>query len=178
MKKLFLFALLISVCFQFQKANAVEKGDLVIQPNLNLGNYYISGGLRGSRGFGIGVTGNVDYAVHEYVSVGGFVGFNHVNLKYGGSYGRVGIGARGVFHFWQLVDDKAQKDLKSDKVDWYIPLHLGYNFYTGDASDASGDVLWGLGMGIRYYFNDKIGIGFEFGGMELSPAKIGVAIKL
>lgn len=177
MKKILFSTLVCILLFQFNSANAVEKGDFVIQPTLNLGNFGFNGAYTGN-GRGIGITGNFDYAVHDYVSVGGFVGFNHVSVRHADwNYNRIGFGARGVFHFWQLIDDKAQKDLKSDKVDWYIPLHVGYNIYTGDFVDG-GDVLWGLGMGIRYYFNDKIGIAFECGGMELSPAKIGVAIKL
>jgi len=166
--------LVLSITF-VTSAFAVEKGDIVVQPNLNLGNYYFSGGHGNGRG--IGLTGNVDFAVHQYVSVGAYVGFNNVKVKSTDwSYNRVGFGARGVFHFWQLIDDKVQKDLRSESIDWYVPFHLGYNFYTGDAD--GGDVLYGLGMGFRYYFNERIGIGVEFGGMELSPAKLGVAIKL
>lgn len=172
MKK-YLFTLLVCLsAFSMSSVQAVEKGDFVIQPSLNIGNYYFNSNY--ASGNGIGITGNFDYAVHEYFSVGGFVGFNHINNY---NYNRIGFGARGVFHFWQLIDNKASKDLKSDKVDWYIPFHIGYNIYTGDYADG-GDVLYGLGMGIRYYFTPKIGLAFEFGGMELSPAKIGVAIKL
>ncbi len=176
MKK-YLFTLLVCLSvFSLSSVQAVEKGDFVIQPTLNIGNYSFNGSY--SNGRGIGITANFDYAVHDYVSVGGFVGFNSIRIKHNkNNYGRIGFGARGVFHFWQLIDDKRPKDLKSDKVDWYIPFHVGYNIYSGDYIDG-GDVLYGLGMGIRYYFNPKIGIAFEFGGMELSPAKIGVAIKL
>lgn len=176
MKK-YLFTLLVCLSvFSLSSVQAVEKGDFVIQPTLNLGNYSFNGGYSGGRG--IGITANFDYAVHEYVSVGGFVGFNSVGVRNSSfKYNRIGFGARGVFHFWQLIDNKTSKDLKSEKVDWYIPLHVGYNIYTGDYADG-GDVLYGLGMGIRYYFSPKFGIAFEFGGMELSPAKIGVAIKL
>lgn len=174
MKKLVFAALFTFLLVPFTKLEAVEKGDFVIQPNLNLGNY----GYRGPGGNGFGATLNFDFAVHDYVSVGPYVGFNHVKAKgWDWKYNRIGFGGRAIFHFWQLIDDKVQKDLKSDKIDWYVPFHLGYSLYKGDFVDG-GDFTWGLGMGFRYYFNDKIGIGVEFGGMELSPAKLGVAIKL
>lgn len=174
MKKLVFAALFTLLLAPVTKLHAVEKGDFVIQPNLNLGNY----GFNGPGGNGFGATLNLDFAVHDYVSVGPFLGFNSVKVKHTDwRYSRIGFGARGIFHFWQLIDDKVQKDLRADRIDWYVPLHVGYNFYRGDHFDG-GDVLWGLGMGFRYYFNDKIGIGVEFGGMELSPAKLGVAIKL
>jgi hypothetical protein len=168
----YLLTLLVSLSIlSVLSVKAVEKGDFVIQPSLNLGNYYINN----SSGFGngLGVTANFDYALHEYFSLGAFVGFNHV---YNDNYNRVNFGARGIFHFWQLIDNNASRDLKSDKVDWYLPLHVGFNFYSGTQKES---LLYpGLGMGLRYYLTPKIGIAFEFGGMELSPAKIGIAIKL
>lgn len=176
MKRIFFTVLFAIILASITKVEAVEKGDIVIQPSLNLGNY----AFRGPGGNGVGATLNVDFAVHDYVSVGPFVGFNALRYKvYGGknSYSRIGFGARGVFHFWQLIDDNAAKDLKSDKIDFYLPLHLGYSVYAGDVVE-NGDFAMGLGLGIRYYFNDKIGIEFEGGGMELSYAKLGVAIKL
>jgi hypothetical protein len=177
MKK-YLFTLLVCLSvFSFSSVKAVEKGDFVIQPSLNLGNFNIVGDSY-SSGRGIGVTANFDYAVHNYISVGGFVGFNNVsNRNSNYSYNRIGFGARGIFHFWQLIDDKAAKDLKSDKVDFYLPVHVGYGIYSGNGLNG-GDVVAGLGIGIRYYFNEKFGIAFETGGMELSYAKLGVAIKL
>jgi hypothetical protein len=180
MKKL-TFALLL-VAGIFNTALSSEKGDFVIQPNLNLGGY---GGFAGYSGFGIGATLNLDYAVHDYVSVGPWVGFTSRRQNLNDySYSRIGFGARGVFHWWQLLDDKVQKDLKSDKIDFYLPVHLGYYFGTvrfdGEKfNEFSGNGFnAGSGLGIRYYFNEKIGLGFEWGWQEMSWSKLGVAIKL
>lgn len=91
MKK-YLFTLLVCLsAFSMSSVQAVEKGDFVIQPSLNIGNYYFNSNY--ASGNGIGITGNFDYAVHEYFSVGGFVGFNHINNY---NYNRIGFGARGV----------------------------------------------------------------------------------
>lgn len=174
--------LLLFVAGIFSVSFASEKGDIVLQPNLNLGGY---GGYAGYSGFGIGATLNADFAVHDYVSVGPWVGFTSRSQNLNDyKYNRIGFGARGVFHWWQLLDDKVQKDLKSDKIDFYLPVHLGYYLgyvsingenlkgYNGDGFNA------GSGLGIRYYFNEKIGLGFEWGWQEMSWSKLGVAIKL
>lgn len=179
MKKILFAALFTIILAPFTKLEAVEKGDFVIQPSLNLGGFGLGGW--GYGGFNLGTTLNLDYAVHDYVSVGGYVGFNSL-LNSDVKFSRIGFGARGVFHFWQLIDDKVAKDLKSDKVDFYMPLHLGYHVYRFNNGynwgGNNGQFRMGTGLGVRYYFNPKIGIAFETGGMEMSWAKLGVAIKL
>jgi hypothetical protein len=151
---------------------AVEKGDLVIQPSLNLGAYGPFERYRG--GDWGGAILNIDYAVHDYVSVGGYFGFNGNS-----DFRHFGIGARGVFHWWQLLDDRRPKDLKSNRVDFYLPFFVGVRATTtSDGRRIQEDWKPGIGLGIRYYFNDKVGMAFEFGGMEMSSAKLGVAIKL
>ncbi|MCO5231762.1 MAG: hypothetical protein M9958_11485 [Chitinophagales bacterium] len=181
MKKILLSALLLMSMVPFVKGQAIEKGNFIIQPSLNLGGYGAY-----SSGFGIGATLNAEYAVHNYVSVGGFAGFS-TNSSSNINFYRIGFGARGVFHFWQLIDDKVSKDLKADKIDFYVPLHLGYNLYRWSGykdypgwtkPSSSGQFRVGSGIGLRYYFTPKFGIALEVGGMEISPAKIGVSIKL
>lgn len=164
-------------------ARAVEKGDFVLQPSLNLGGY---GGYAGYGGFGIGATLNADFAVHDYVSVGPFVGFNvRSESNYDYKYSRLGIGARGVFHWWQLLDDKVSKDLKADKIDFYLPLYVGgylsntsFNGEKVKGYDNRNGVLAGAGLGFRYYFKPAIGVAFEWGWQEMSWAKLGIAIKM
>ena len=150
---------------------AIAKGDFIIQPNFNLGSH-------GSfdtriRSFVPGFTLNLDYAVHDYVTVGGFAGFGGRN-----NYIEFVAGARGVFQWWQLVDDKAEKDLKSDQLSLYLPVHLGVYFGRIKGFDADAAFNGGAGLGIGYWFNENVGLAFEFGWMEMSWAKIGVPIKL
>ena len=173
---------------ELANAQAIKKGDFILQPDLNIGSW---GGM-GSSGFGFGATLNAEYAVHDYVSVGAYIGDGYTRFSsgYGDklSFNRLGFGARGVFHFWSLIDNKVGKDLKSDKIDFYLPVHLGYhifkysNNYEDDLDDfdlelKSGQFRVGVGVGIRYYFNDRIGINLETGGMEISYAKLGATIK-
>jgi len=177
MKKILFGILLSLMTYSFANAGAIEKGSFVIQPDLNLGGY----GLVGWGGFGFGATLNLEYAVHDYASVGGYVGYSTI-ARSGTNFHRIGFGARGVFHFWNLIDDKTSGNLRSDVVDFYFPLHLGYHIYKFDKSyywaGSSGKFRMGAGLGVRYFFNEKIGINLEVGGMEMSWSKLGVTIKL
>ena len=176
MKKLLFSALFALLSFGFVNAQAIEKGDFILQPDLNLGSW----GVAGWSGFGFGATINGEYAVHDYASVGAYIGYS-IRSTSGASFHRIGFGARGVFHFWNLIDNKVDKDLKSDKIDFYFPVHLGYHIYKFDGgyywAGKSGQFRVGAGLGIRYYFKDNFGVNFETGGMEMSWAKIGVNFK-
>lgn len=154
---------------------ASEKGDFVIQADFNIGGTYRY--LYG--GFAPGVTLNLDYNVHQYAGVGAYAAANF--SKY---YTQFAVGARGVFHWWQLLDDKIDADLKADKIDFYLPLHLGVRMvkYKDDVwyDDNKLYVNFnaGSGLGFRYYFIPSIGMNLEWGWQELSWAKIGVQFKI
>lgn len=153
---------------------AVEKGDVVLQPALNLGAYGPFN--RYSNGSWGGAMLNTDFAVHDYVSVGPYLGFNS-----GNGFTSIGVGARGVFHWWQLIDDRGSGRLRSDEIDFYLPFYVGFRKVRtneGSIIETKDDFFPGIGIGFRYYFNENIGIAFEFGGLEMSSAKLGVAIKL
>lgn len=153
-------------------SGAAHKGMFILQPDLNVGSNY--GGRYYNGGFFMpGFTFNIDIGVHDYVSVGPYAGFGARNGFY-----YIGAGARGVFHWWQLVDDKVSADLKSDAIDFYLPVFLGVDFgkYKGYGSGAR--FKGGAGLGFRYYFVEKFGVNLEWGWMEMSYAKIGVTIKV
>lgn len=161
---------------------ASEKGDFVIQADFNLGTiysgyssddiYYFDGYSRFTPGF----TVNFDYNVHQYAGVGAYAGMN-----FNKDFFMIGVGARGVFHWWQLLDDKVNADLKADKIDFYLPLHLGVKMisWRGDYADkVRVRFNGGSGLGFRYYFIPTIGMNLEWGWQELSWAKIGVQFKI
>ena len=154
---------------------AAAKGNFIIQADFNLGSTHPGskkwGYWGGGYGFVPGFTLNLDYNVHDYASVGGYIG-------YGARYKihHIAVGARGSFHWWQLLDDKVSADLKSDKIDFYLPVHLGVYMYAGGGVNAHFN--GGAGLGFRYYFVDNIGVNLEWGRQEMSYAKIGVQFKL
>ncbi|MEZ5037005.1 MAG: hypothetical protein R2760_05885 [Chitinophagales bacterium] len=152
-------------------SSAASKGMLIIQPDLNLGDHGGFSKNSGGVGFIPGFTLNVEYGVHDYVSVGGYFGYGARNKAH-----HIAVGARGTFHWWQLLDDKVSADLKSDKIDFYMPVHLGVYMYMGGGTTARFN--GGAGLGFRYYFVDNIGVNMEWGRQEMSWAKIGVQFKL
>lgn len=161
-------------------SGGIEKGTIQIDASFNLGSH---GGFAGKRsafgfyGFGIGFrpgfTLNVDFAVHPYASVGGYIGMDGRYKTFG-----IGVGARGVFHIYQLIADKANTKVDPGKLDFYFPLHIGGIIYTSKGGGTSGGFTMGGGLGVRYYFTDKFGIMAETGWLEMSVAKVGLSVKL
>ena len=158
---------------------ASEKGNFVLTPSFNIGGHSLFGYGWYQTAFPFGATLNADFSVHNYVSVGPYVAYNYMGGS-GWADHTIAFGARGNFHFWQLIDDKVSKDLKADKIDWFYSLGLGGyidRYKSGSYSDNYGGFNMSSSLGIRYYFNDHVGISFEYGWCELSWAKIGVPIK-
>jgi len=178
MKKFILSFTLCLIVIASANAQASEKGNVVVTPSIGLGAY----GYYGYGGFGIPVNLNVDFNVHDYASVGPWASF--FTKKYSGDdrYTGIGVGARGLFHWWQLLDDKVDKDLKADKLDIYWGLSFGYNIgtykYSNDDSKYKDNYFsWGSGLGLRYYFTEKFGVSAEFGYLGNSWLKVGFPIK-
>jgi hypothetical protein len=187
-------------------SEGIYKGLIQLDLSLNLGsngpfytgNKYKRGRVAGYNyrygvGFRPGFTLNIDGAVHPYVSIGGYFGMDgsvNNNFVNGFAYTdrNVGItfGARGVFHIYQLIWKKANTKVNPGKLDFYAALHMGGIIYinTNNAfvdagySRTYGGFSAGPSVGVRYYFNSKIGILGEFGWNEMSVAKIGMAVKL
>ena len=177
----------------------IEKGDIQIDANFIAGTNWplvfrgpggYGGGYYGFGGFsyygfgGLGLLVNIDYAVHPYASVGGYFGLvGFPSAGHRGSLG-VGFGVRGVFHIYQLIADKTSTKVDPGKLDFYTTIHLGGNIYAGTASSVDGSGFqgggpsFGWGLGVRYYFNDRIGINTQVGWLEMSVFKVGLAVKL
>ena len=158
---------------------AAHKGMIILQPDLNVGSH-LGFGKWGKGYYGVGVfvpgfTFNVDFGVHDYVSVGPYIGFGGRN-----GFAHMAVGARGVFHWWQLMDDKVSGDLHSDKIDFYLPVHFGIAM----SRHKSFDNVWrvggngGGGLGFRYYFVKKFGMNVEWGWQEMSWLKFGLTVNL
>lgn len=160
---------------------AAHKGMVILQPDFNLGSHGAFGSWYwGGGGYGYvrssfvpGFTFNVDFGVHDYVSVGPYVGFGGRS-----GYMVMAVGARGVFHWWQLLDDKVKADLMSDKIDFYLPVHLGVIMDRFKPFKWHAAFNGGGGLGFRYYFVKQFGVNLEWGWQEMSWAKVGLTVRL
>lgn len=171
------------------------KGSKTISIGLGMSSYlgaFGKGGFSryGGRGYiygGFWYSGTLsvqaEFGVHDYVGVGLVTGFG------GRSYKRFGSGTGGVmyvpvgvianFHFFQLIADKKNLGI-GDDLDLYVGLNVGsglaVGFPTGSGS-VGGMLFAGPQIGLKYFFNDKIGVYTEFGyGKSLIEG--GVSIKL
>jgi hypothetical protein len=149
--------------------------------------------------FNIGVQG--EFGIHDYVGLGftagvTFSGALYPNKKFNNGYYNNGnlyynewstigipIGMIGNFHFLQLIADKTGGSF-AEKMDVYAGLAIGAgpSFAIPKAGNTiGGDVgilfLGEVHVGIRYYFNEKLGVFAEVGQGQSSRLQGGLAIK-
>lgn len=174
---------------------AWSRDSKVLSIGLGLGNYYhldsryraFGPGGNGYRGYHTPYTGQfnlqMEWAVHNYVGIGfttGFGGTGPLSHGYRGEF-NMPIGLVVNFHFYQLIDDKNGKDLRSDKLDIYGGLSVGSGFAVAfyDREDARiVPLAWGgLHAGIRWYFTPRVALNAE-AGFGKNVANIGFSFKL
>ena len=206
MKKLFtLSALVFSVAFCAQAQNTVrvgsgggglayEKGDKIVQVGLGLGRAI------GGRGYGWGYSGGglalnaaFEIGIHEYFSVGPYLAVGRYSLGLSGfGLGRrndyrltaIAAGARGSFHYVSLLNEIADTNIDEEKLDLYISVLLGMEFYSTNFDEAyinnynSTVFDGGALVGGRYKFNPRIAAFTELGYAGLSVWTLGVSFHL
>jgi len=149
------------------KAQSFLKG----QQTLHLGI-----GLGGGIGLPIGL--GYEKAISDRIGVGAYAAFATEKESYGSGigwrYNYILATAKGSYHF----------AVKGEKLDPYAGLSLGYNIASvkwegsGSApfSSSAGGFLWGIHVGSRYWFSDKLGAFGELG-YGISLLNVGVALK-
>ncbi len=171
-----------------KEEGASAKGNIVIQPTFTFGHHIgfsklLYDGNYYGAGLVPGVAINLDYNVHDYISIGlqyavAFKNYKDLNTNYLAN----AVGARVGLHWWQLLDDKLDVDLYSDKLDLDIHAHIGaylVRFKNNTSQQKTKNIGLNAGGGIafRYFFNEHFGVAIEAGYEEVSFAKIGFAIK-
>lgn len=160
-----------------------NKGKIVPQIGIGLGTYYYAPGYVG-RGFAIPVVFGIEGGVHDYVGVGGYFGAATRRYSYGNGRDRIttlSTGARGTFHFYNMIEDLTDANLHTDKLDIYVGVLLGYehNIYSDEDINSFRGRFFGGGMvGVRYYPTKCFGIYAEVGRNVLSFINLGAAFRL
>lgn len=169
--------ILIILCVMQAEVKAqksFEKGDVLLSPGIGYATR-----IGGASFFWPNFTFNADFGVHDYVSVGPEVG-----VAFGGNgVNAFSVGARASFHWWQLLDDKVEADLKQDQLDLYVPLWLGARIVTagnGNGKAKSSGFDGGFSFGIRWYpkANDRFALFGEWGRGPISWGAVGATIKV
>ena len=184
--KVLILSLILALSLPLAPMNAqiFDKGDVVLSFGLGLGATYYTGGWGYKTTVPpIFVAG--DYCLREdlgpgNLGVGGYLGYSAYKYDYyddwGVKYNTLIFGARGTYHFTDLVD----------KLDLYGGMMLGAEIVSnkeyGDWEGAnysanSSGVAFDIFAGARYYFTDSFGVMGELG-YGISWLKIGVSLKL
>ncbi|MFN8238224.1 MAG: hypothetical protein U0T77_08650 [Chitinophagales bacterium] len=168
------------------------KGSKVITIGLGLSSYigevgkggfasYYGGGLGfGSFFYSGTLSVQAEFGVHDYVGVGLVTGIGGRKFSGFGSGGvlYVPVGILANFHFFQLIADKKNVAI-GDKLDMFFGLNIGSGIavYLPGGKPVNGIIFAGPQFGVRYFFNDMIGVNFEVG-YGKSIVEGGVSIKL
>jgi hypothetical protein len=158
----FLFVIAMLAATQSFAQLAVDKGTKFVNLGIGVGgSYYYN--------TSVGFNGAIDFGVTKNITVGGAVGYR----SFGEGYGGFDLGARGSYHFNELLN------LTTDKADLYAGLGLTYFKYTGPYSSFynSSFISVPIHIGGRYFFSDNFG-GFAELGSSISVLKLGVTFKL
>ncbi len=142
----------------------------------------------GFSSYGIPIYASVDIGVADNITVGGGVSFQsnteRINVfsdSFRWKHTIFGIGLRGDYHFNELLE-------LANEWDVYAGLGLDYYSWETKLKEGAGSVYSGSGsggfgisarVGVRYFFNEKLGANLEFGGGSvLSAGRVGVTLKL
>ena len=121
----------------------------------------------GFSGYGTPIHGAFEHFFTNDVSAGVFLNF----ASYSG-FSVIWGGVKGNYHFNRILN------LNDDKVDLSAGASIGYWSVGGSGFSSFGNtLLFGVQIGGRYFFTDKIGAFAEFGGGNLSGGTIGVSFK-
>jgi hypothetical protein len=183
-EKLFItlgIALFFSLSQFDASAQLMKKGQLLIDAGLGFGYVNASTAYNGA-GLPIGITGNVEYAIFDEISIGGYLAFTHGNYDYyyynngnvyrKGGYNAFDIGARGSFHFGKLMR------LSEKRFDPYAGALLGFSNRSGNQGNY--DDTWvrpGIFAGARWFFSPGFGAYAEVG-YAVHPLTIGLTFRL
>lgn len=177
-------------------AQAFSKGDFVLGihgAGSSMFNFYAGGGKSGygtpSSRLNSYLTGGVaiggEWAIHDYVGIGFTTGVQGGVSRWNGFWGAFNYGVVSIpvgvvanFHFYQLIDDKSDKDIHADQLDIYAGISLGSGVsILPEPGWVNALFFVGPHAGVRYYFTEKFGVNLELG-YGKSFVSGGVVLKL
>jgi len=149
------------------------KGVNYLNAGIGLGTF----GLSGTGG--LPLTASFEHGFSDKISAGGYLGFVQRRFAHDWKYTYFVIGARGSYHFSELLN------IQNEKLDVYGGASLYYRGYKlkyddGEYSDlydnSGGTVGLALHAAARYMFKENLG-GYAELGYGVSPLQLGVTLK-
>lgn len=181
--------LVLSQSAAWSQLSSYEQGDKLLNAGFSLG--YYGYGYFGSRsGFTLPLNASVEYGITDQISAGPYVGYARWSYRYNDGSGEnkyswtfVTVGARGSFHYTEILNEFLDSDIDEEKWDLYLSLFLGLEFrsYNDDLGldYYSNDTVVRLGpnLGFRYYLRRNIGVYFEGGRGTFGWLNFGLAVR-
>lgn len=178
-------AMALTVPVSNVNAQLFDEGDIVLSAGFGLGSTYVGGWNSYYKISVPPVFIAGDYCLREdlgpgNLGVGGIMAFSSYKYEpdpdWGWKYSVFMIGARGSYHFTDLVDNL---DLYGGVViGGQIVTDKEYGNYPGYGYSAnSSSVLYDLFAGARYYFADNLAVMGELG-YGIAWLKAGISLKL
>ncbi len=175
----YIFALFFAFTASNAHAQALEQLDLLISPGITFGtrNFYPN------VGFGAPMLLNVDFAVHELLSLGAYGGLAYRKGTALGKFKAWNLGARASFHLWNFLDYRVAPNLMSEEIDVYVAIVSGfensnYQDIYPSATTKFKRFVSGPIIGARWYFVDQIAVFGEAGYGPWGFFTLGVTGKL
>lgn len=150
MKKIYVLiaALVVAATSVQAQAPQFAKGDEVVSLGVGFGHNLVPIALSYEKGF-------MDINDKSTIGLGGKIAYQHK-----GAYNGCTLAVTGAYHY-DLVNN----------FDLFADLSLGYTVGT------VGDFYWGIGVGGRYYFNEKLGAYAKLGYTETSYFEVGATYR-
>lgn len=165
-------------CFYTKESKAqFAEGDRLLNLGLGVSTHY-------SGGIPVSITYE-QQAIDPNLSVGGIVGFLSHSSSFNGtgySYNVFLFGARGSYHFNELLSKAANLNMKN--IDLYAGAGLAYQTINwnspspiGKSSNYDNRLRLLFHIGGRYYFTNTIAAYLELGDVGASTMQVGIAFK-
>ncbi|MBO9675892.1 MAG: outer membrane beta-barrel protein [Sphingobacteriaceae bacterium] len=159
-----------------QSKSSFSKGDNLFNIGVGIGSPFFGSGYSSS----LPVNPSISYerGVTDAISVGGQV--SYASSKYDGynytfKESAVYIGARGSYHFNELLNINPKFDLYGGASLGYVTVSISDN--QNNISGTASGLGFGLYAGGKYYIGSSTAIYSELGYQSLSLLNIGVAFK-
>ena len=156
------------------------KGDNLVNIGLGIGSPFFGTGYKAS----LPINPSISYerGITDAISIGGQFSYARSKYEYdffgsGYSYkeNAIYIGARGCYHFNELLDLDSKFDVYAGAGAGYVIVSISDNQgYTGSAGSEAG---FGVFAGGKYYFAPKVSVYAELGYQSLSVLNVGIAFK-
>jgi hypothetical protein len=171
MKKTFIITtalIVLNFSFGFSQSKS-RMSSSKVETSFSKGDNILDLGV-GFSGYGIPLHAAFEHMFSDDISAGVFG-----NLSRYSSVSVIWAGLKGNYHFNRILN------LDNDKADLYAGASLGYwsvGSINGVKFNYGNTAFFGIQVGGRYFFSEKIGGYAEFGGGNLSGGTLGITFKL